>query len=155
MNTGDTYPVYLAGQVVADAKVVEFDSETATLIIPATRVVMAVRTELSAPEPVEPEVTGNEHVMLGTAAEAPGAVTAVPEAEVVQGVENPAPQTVAAAGQAQPNNDGTPTQSESAPPVEVVSSESVNTGVAGGTTGASETPQPQSDQNSLDTPKAE
>lgn len=53
MKTGDTVPVTVAGQVVAQAAVVELDKNTATLIVPATRVVMAVRTELAVEEPKE------------------------------------------------------------------------------------------------------
>lgn len=48
MKVGETVDVTIAGQVVAQAKVVELGAETTTLIVPATQVVMAVSTQLSA-----------------------------------------------------------------------------------------------------------
>lgn len=54
MNVGDTVPVTIAGQVVAQAKVVELDNQAVTLIVPATQVVMGVKTELDT-APVESE----------------------------------------------------------------------------------------------------
>ena len=56
MKTGDTVPVTIAGDTVAQAKVTEIDKDnnTVTLIVPATRVVMGLRVEIdSAPAPVE------------------------------------------------------------------------------------------------------
>jgi hypothetical protein len=49
MNVGDKVEVLIEGSTVAYAEVKEVGDGTATLIVPATRVVMAVRTEL-APE---------------------------------------------------------------------------------------------------------
>lgn len=49
MNVGEKVDVLIGGSVVAQAEVKEVGDGTATLIVPATRVVMAVRTEL-APE---------------------------------------------------------------------------------------------------------
>lgn len=74
MKIGDKIGVYLANQLVAEAEIRELEDDKATLIIPATRVVMAVRTSLepeAGPAPVEP--TGNQHVLLGDEREAPGA----------------------------------------------------------------------------------
>lgn len=84
MKIGDTEPVYMAGQVVAQAKVAEFDAETATLIIPATRVVMAVRTSLQPAAPEVPETTGNQHVMLGLENENPVSEVAVVGGEPIE-----------------------------------------------------------------------
>lgn len=57
MKIGDTIPVNIAGQTVANATVKEVGDGTATLVVPATLIVMATRTELSyeTPAPVEPE----------------------------------------------------------------------------------------------------
>lgn len=66
MKVGDKVPVTIAGQAVTQAEVREMGDGQAVLIVPATRVVMAVRTELAyeAPAPVEPEketiITGVE-----------------------------------------------------------------------------------------------
>lgn len=54
MKVGETVPVSIAGETVAQAKVVEMSNETVTLIVPATQVVMAVKTELDT-APVESE----------------------------------------------------------------------------------------------------
>lgn len=62
MKVGDSVPVALAGHVVAQAKVKELSDGKAVLIIPATQVTMAVRTELDA-APVEPKET--ETVITG------------------------------------------------------------------------------------------
>lgn len=53
MKINDTYPVMIAGQVVAQAKITGLEDGKATLIIPATQVVMATRTELTTEEPTE------------------------------------------------------------------------------------------------------
>lgn len=56
MKTGDTIPVTIAGDVVAQAKVTQIDKDanTVTLIVPATKVVMGLRVEIdTAPAPVE------------------------------------------------------------------------------------------------------
>lgn len=70
MKVGDTVPVVIAGQTVTQASVKELGDGTATLVVPATLVVMAVRTELAlAPEEstTAPEegAGGAEHVVLG------------------------------------------------------------------------------------------
>lgn len=57
MKVGDKVSVTIQGSEVAQAEVKEVGEGTATLIVPATRVVMAVRTELApevAPEPTAP-----------------------------------------------------------------------------------------------------
>lgn len=54
MKVGDSVPVALAGHVVAQARVKELSDGKAILDIPATRVTMAVRTELDAPPVAEP-----------------------------------------------------------------------------------------------------
>lgn len=56
MKINDTYPVMIAGQVVAQAKITGLEDGKATLIIPATQVVMATRTELTVEEREAPSV---------------------------------------------------------------------------------------------------
>lgn len=147
MKIGDTEPVYMAGQVVAQAKVAEFDSETATLIIPATRVVMAVRTSLAAPpEPEVPEASGNQHVMLGLENENPTSETAVVGGEQIE-VE----------GQPQVAGDAAPTQPEAtATTAEApANTEGEVTPVENPTppSGPNETPQPVAGQDSVSEPQ--
>lgn len=64
MKVNDKVPVTIGGQVVAQANIKEVGDGQVTLVVPATLVVMATRTELSAPEPVEVEtetiITGVE-----------------------------------------------------------------------------------------------
>lgn len=64
MKVGDNIPVYIAGQVVANAKVRELGNDTATLVVPATLVVMAVRTELAGDAPAA-DTTGTETIITG------------------------------------------------------------------------------------------
>lgn len=54
MKVGESVAVTIAGQVVAQAKIVELGTDTVTLIVPATQVVMAVEAQITTPEPVEP-----------------------------------------------------------------------------------------------------
>ena len=54
MKVGEKYPVEIAGQIVAYAQIKELGEGTATLIVPATQVVMATRTELTYETPAEP-----------------------------------------------------------------------------------------------------
>jgi hypothetical protein len=53
MKVNDKVPVYIAGQVVAQAEIKEMDNETATLLVPGTLVVMAVATNIVADAPKE------------------------------------------------------------------------------------------------------
>lgn len=58
MKKGDKVPVTIAGDVAAQAVVesVDMDTRQATLVIPATRVIMALRVEIdSAPQVAETE----------------------------------------------------------------------------------------------------
>lgn len=62
MKVGDTVPVNLGGHVVAQARVAEMHNDRATLVIPQTVVVMAVRTELDrAPA----DTSGTETIVTG------------------------------------------------------------------------------------------
>lgn len=61
MKKGDTVPVTISGHVVAQARVAEIESGRATLVVPGTVVVMAVRTELDR----APSDTGTEHLVTG------------------------------------------------------------------------------------------
>lgn len=63
MKVGDTFAVAIAGHPVANAAVTEIADGKATLVIPATQVVMAIRTELDPEAVAEP--SGNQHVLLG------------------------------------------------------------------------------------------
>lgn len=51
MKVGDTFPVTVAGHVVAQARVAELTREKATLVVPGTVVVMAVNTSLAGKAP--------------------------------------------------------------------------------------------------------
>lgn len=53
MKVGDTFPVTVAGHVVAQARVAELTREKATLVVPGTVVVMAVNTSLAGKAPSE------------------------------------------------------------------------------------------------------
>lgn len=63
MKVGDTVPVYIAGHVVAQARVEAMGDGTATLIVPATRAIMGVRTDLT--DLPEKEESGTDHQILG------------------------------------------------------------------------------------------
>lgn len=64
MKVNDTVPVTIAGQTVANATVRELGDGTATLVVPATLVVMATRTELTVETPqVDP--TAAETIITG------------------------------------------------------------------------------------------
>lgn len=64
MKINDLVPVTIAGQVVAQATVREMSDGTATLVVPATLVVMAVRTELALETPAA-DTTGTETIITG------------------------------------------------------------------------------------------
>lgn len=83
MKTNDTVPVYIAGQVVANATVKEVGDGTATLVVPATLVVMATRTELTVETPKE-DGSGTETIITGIDRPSGGAA-----AESATGSENP------------------------------------------------------------------
>lgn len=53
MKINDTVPVLIAGQVVAQARITGLEDGKATLVVPATQVVMATRTELTVEQPTE------------------------------------------------------------------------------------------------------
>ena len=84
MKVGDKVPVTLAGHVVTQAEVRELGDGTAVLVVPATQVTMAVRTELdTAPAPVketETVITGVDRQEAGT--EATVETTGAPESAV-------------------------------------------------------------------------
>lgn len=79
MKVGDNVPVTIAGQAVAMATVKEMGEGQAVLIVPATRVVMAVRTELAYEAPVVQEQTTETIVTGVDRAEGAGEVAAVVE----------------------------------------------------------------------------
>lgn len=96
MKVGEYVPVTIAGQVIAQAVIKEIGNGTATLIVPATQVVMGVRTELDT-GPVEQ--TPSKQVIIdgvdrvdanGEVIEAPAPVEA-PKAEDVTASVEPAP----------------------------------------------------------------
>lgn len=90
MKVNDTVPVTIAGQVVAQAQVEALDDSTATLVFPATRVVMAVRTELTYETPETPDVetiiTGVDRPESAPVVEAPTSAPTV-DAPVVEAPE--------------------------------------------------------------------
>ena len=93
MKIGDVVDVFIAGQVVAQAKIVETAEGTATLIIPGTQVVMATSTELTS----APVVEQSKQVIIDGVdrVDADGNVVETPDPveTVVQAVEpvDPAP----------------------------------------------------------------
>lgn len=90
MKVGDKHPVTIAGQVVAEAEVKELEGETVTLVVPATRVVMAVQTQLAEAPQVAPET---QTIVIGT--EGPDGNTDVAQAPAVEATP-PAAQPVEA-----------------------------------------------------------
>lgn len=80
MKVGDNIAVSIGGHVVAQAKVAEIADGRATLVVPGTVVVMAIRTELDR-APSE----GAEHIVTGVdrpvAEEAPRETTPPVETE--------------------------------------------------------------------------
>lgn len=85
MKVGDKVSVTIQGSEIAQAEVREVGDGTATLIVPATRVVMAVRTEL-APE-VTPATEGAQTIVDEVVRDAPAASElAVTPAENAGGV---------------------------------------------------------------------
>lgn len=110
MKRGDKVPVTIAGQTVANAEVRETGDGTVTLIVPATMVVMATKTELAIETPApasetESQILGVERrsgdpvsAPVGETPEAESkeneSVTVVPEAPAPAPVENPAPAEV-------------------------------------------------------------
>lgn len=75
MKVGDTIPVTIEGSVVAQATVEAVETDRVTLIVPATRVVMAVVTRISgehhatpSKETIVDEVVRTPSVESGTAA---------------------------------------------------------------------------------------
>ena len=76
MKIGDTIPVTIAGQEVCRATVKGMEDGTATLVVPATLVVMATRTELTVeqrePEGAEVVITGVDRVNNNAESDAEG-----------------------------------------------------------------------------------
>ncbi len=86
MKVGDTVPVNIGAHTVAQATVKELGDGTATLIVPATLVVMGTRTELSD-IPTQP--SGAEHQLLDD-----NITPNEPVVEPVEAVEKPVEQPV-------------------------------------------------------------
>lgn len=129
MKKGDKVPVTIAGDVAAQAVVesVDMDTRQATLVIPATRVIMALRVEIdSAPQVAETEpakqtiITGVDRVdsegniIEGASTGEPVASESAPVGGNAENAEN---------GNAVETPVGTATQTEvvaPVPPVETV-----------------------------------
>lgn len=131
MKVGDKVPVNIAGDVAGQAVVTAVDMETrqVTLVIPATRVIMALKVELdSAPAPVEEPskqviITGVDrvdsegNVIEGASTDSPGESAAV--VENAQNAEN--------GNEAKPEGEATQTELVSpTPPAETPAVESNN-----------------------------
>lgn len=87
MKVGDGVPVTIAGQTVAMATVKELGDGTATLVVPATLVVMGTRTELSD---LPMEESGKQVIIEGVERPAEPVVEApAPASEVAPVVETP------------------------------------------------------------------
>lgn len=142
MKKGDQIPVNIAGDVVAQATIerVDLEANTVTMVFPATRVVMALRTEIDTTpaEPVETEpatqtiITGVDRVdAQGNIIEGKSTGEPAPVVEsapvsgnegVAAGVEGSSPVPTPDGGT--PEGDATQTQLvEPTPPVETVTSE--------------------------------
>lgn len=67
MKPGDKFPINLNEWVVAEAVVIDIEDGKVTLDVPATRIVMGVKTSLSDLEPTEPA----KETMILTDAPAP------------------------------------------------------------------------------------
>lgn len=88
MKKGDKIPVNIAGDVVAQATIESVDetARTVTMVVPATRVVMALRVELDTTPPavedkeVQTIITGVDrvdadgNVIAGASVDAPGGI---------------------------------------------------------------------------------
>lgn len=88
MKVGEAIPVSIAGQTVAQAKITHMEEGKVTLVVPGTIVVMATRTQIDTPEPVEPVketiVTGVERTSNDTSAETSETSSDVQRADNVQ-----------------------------------------------------------------------
>ncbi len=94
MKVNDLVPVSINGLVVAQAKVKELGEGTATLVVPATLVVMGVNTSLTDLPAAEEQAKETSTVMLGTEQkETPQTVTEVGQPAVVETVIVEAPNT--------------------------------------------------------------
>lgn len=102
MKKGDTVPVNIAGDVVAQAVVesVDLNTRQVTMVVPATRVVMGLRVEVdTAPAPVEEpakqtlitgvdRVDADGNVISSTTSEPVAAGESAPVVETPQNDEN-------------------------------------------------------------------
>lgn len=136
MKVNDKVPVYIAGQTVAQATVRELGDGTATLVVPATLVVMATRTELTVETPVVDD-TAPETVITGVdrtsaESEAPVESAVVGDASVVDNssatsAQPNAAQTVEAPVEVVPAAVAEPVNTEQAPAPETKESAPVET----------------------------
>jgi hypothetical protein len=117
MNVGDKIPVSIAGQTVVMADVKELADGTATLIIPATRVVMATRTELTMEGPSN---GGGVELLTDEVVRPEAPVVATEAPAQAQTIEAPAPSPVA-------NADAAVQSVEQATPVAVEAPSAVET----------------------------
>ena len=102
MNVGDKVAVSIQGHEVVQAEVKEVSDGTATLIIPATRVVMAVKTELAPEVTAAADTSGTEHIVDEV-------VRVVPEAtDITPGAVENASGDVVTTSNTDPQNAGTP-----------------------------------------------
>lgn len=65
MKVGDKVGVDIGGHWVADAKVKRIDDDRVTLVVPATEVVMALKTTID-PSVGPDRASGTEHAILGS-----------------------------------------------------------------------------------------
>lgn len=66
MKIGQKLPVQIEGMTVGEAYVDDIDGDEAIVIIPATRLVVKVRTSLDFAAEAERESDGTERVLVGT-----------------------------------------------------------------------------------------
>lgn len=86
MKVGDTVPVQIGGHIVAQARIKEMTNEQATLIVPATMVVMGIRTSLEDVPEVPQDTSGTETVITGVDRTNNDEPVAVPSATVDENV---------------------------------------------------------------------
>lgn len=121
MKVGDTFPVAIAGERVADATVKEIRDSEVVLVVPATLVTMSYRThdELTPNDPADsaPEtVEGSDHVLLTDNVEVkPPTESVTPEQAATQQV--PGTTEVPATPPTQPDTVPTPEQAPVVPPI--------------------------------------
>lgn len=93
MKQGDTTSVQIQGIEVGQAVVERVEGNQVTLVIPAQRVVMGLRTELTSGEPAPADTSGTERIIEGAerSAAAGGEIVDLAPVETANAVQPVAP----------------------------------------------------------------